>query len=121
MAQSRQPAGRGSAGRDADDRPQRNAFLPGILAAAVLFFAPALIGNEWFPIVLYVAAILGLIVAWFAAQARQWWWTVVFIAVALLWNPVMPFAFEGPLWVAAQPVAGIAFLVAGILIKSNRA
>ena len=72
MAQSREPAGRGAAnrgtgptsgggaGRDADDRSQRNAFLPGVLAAAVLFFAPALIGNEWFPIVLYVAAILGL-------------------------------------------------------------
>ena len=100
---------------------QRNALAPGLLVAIVLFLAPVLLQTSWAVVVLYVTAIGALIVAWFALQARQWWWTVVFAAVAVLWNPVVPFAFEGPVWTAAQFAAAVAFLVAGALIKSPRA
>ncbi|MDX2377583.1 hypothetical protein M4I32_12310 [Microbacterium sp. LRZ72] len=99
---------------------QRNAFAPGLIAAAALFLAPALVGGEWFLMVLYLAAILGVIVAWFAVQARQWWWVPVFAAIVVIWNPVLPFAFTGPVWTAAQPVAAVVFLVAGGLIKVQR-
>ena len=99
---------------------QRNALAPGLLAAIALFLAPLLIGSEWFLFIQYVVAILALIVAWFAVQARQWWWVPVFAAVAVLWNPIFPFGFSGPVWTAAQPVAAIVFLVAGALIKSPR-
>ena len=100
---------------------QRNALAPGLLVAIVLFLAPVLLQTSWAAVVLYVTAIGALIVAWFALQAHQWWWTVVFVAVAVLWNPVVPFAFEGPVWTAAQFAAAVAFLVAGALIKSPRA
>lgn len=99
---------------------QRNALAPGLLAAIVLFLAPVVFQTEWAPVVLYVAAIAALIVAWFSVQARQWWWTVVFIAIAVLWNPVFPFAFVGPVWTVAQFVAAVAFLVAGALVKVPR-
>jgi len=99
---------------------QRNALAPGLLAAIVLFLAPVLFQTDWAAVVLYVAAIGALIVAWFALQARQWWWTVVFVVVAVLWNPVFPFDFEGPVWGAAQFVAAAVFLVAGAVIKSPR-
>ncbi|MGO3554126.1 MAG: DUF6804 family protein [Microbacterium gubbeenense] len=99
---------------------QRNAPAPGLLAAIALFLAPVLFQTEWSAVVLYVAAIGALIVAWFALQARQWWWTVVFVAVAVLWNPVFPFGFEGGAWTVAQFVAAVAFLVAGALIKTPR-
>jgi hypothetical protein len=100
---------------------QRNALAPGILAAAALFFAPAIIPTEWFAIVLYVVAIMALIVGWFAVQARQWWWVPVFLAVAIVWNPIFPLPFTGPLWVGAQFVGAVVFLVAGTLIKIARA
>lgn len=96
---------------------QRNAFAPGLLAAAVLFVAPALMGGDWFLGILFVTAILAVIVGWFAAQARQWWWIPVFVAIAVLWNPIYPLPFAGPVWIAAQPVAAVLFLVAGSLIK----
>lgn len=99
---------------------QRNAFAPSLLAAAALFVAPALMGNDWFMVVLFLTAILGVIVAWFAAQARQWWWVPVFGAIVVIWNPVFPFPFAGPVWTAAQPVAAVVFLVAGALIKVRR-
>ncbi|GAA1655975.1 hypothetical protein GCM10009806_26080 [Microbacterium flavum] len=99
---------------------QRNAFAPSLLAAAALFVAPALIGNDWFLAVLFLTAILGVIVAWFAVQARQWWWVPVFAVIVVIWNPVFPFPFAGPVWTAAQPVAAVVFLVAGALIKVRR-
>ncbi|WP_429977585.1 DUF6804 family protein [Microbacterium sp. NRRL B-14842] len=70
---------------------QRNALAPSLVAAAILFLAPALFQANWAPLVLFIASIFGLIVGWFALQARHWWWIPVFLAIAVLWNPVMPF------------------------------
>ncbi|MDW4571561.1 DUF6804 family protein [Microbacterium sp. M3] len=107
------------------DRPaaslQRNALAPGLLAAIALFLAPLLIGGDWFLFIRFVVAILAVIVLWFAVQARQWWWVPVFAAIAVIWNPVFPFPFSGPVWIAAQPAAAIVFLVAGATIKTPRA
>ena len=102
-------------------RFQRNAFAPGLVAAAVLFVAPVLMGNDWFTVVLFVTAILAVIVGWFSIQARQWWWTPTFLAIAVIWNPVFPLPFTGPVWASAQLVAAVVFLVAGVLIKVPRA
>ena len=99
---------------------QRNALAPGILAAVVLIFAPFVIETEWFTLVQYVVTILAAIVAWFAVQARHWWWLIVFVPIVVLWNPVWPFALGGQLWLAAQFVAAAAFIAAGVLIRSPR-
>lgn len=98
---------------------QRNALAPGLLAAIALFLAPLLIGGEWFLLIRFVVAILAVIVAWFAWQARQWWWVPVFAAIAVLWNPIFPFEFSGPVWIAAQPIAAVVFLVAGATIRTT--
>ena len=100
---------------------QRNALVPALVAAVVLFLAPVLVDRGWGPLPLFVASILAIIVGWFAFQARMWWWIPVFAAVAVLWNPVFPFPFRSVVWTAAQPVAGVVFLVAGSMIKIRRA
>lgn len=100
---------------------QRNALAPALIAAAVLFLAPVLIVGGWGEAVLFVTAIFALIVGWFAVQARQWVWVPVFAAIAIVWNPVFPFGFDGAIWSLAQPVAAVVFLVAGALIKTPRA
>ncbi|WP_292833385.1 DUF6804 family protein [Microbacterium sp.] len=108
-----------------DDTPkplfQRNALAPGILAASVLFLAAVLFTLGWDQFVLFAVSILALIVAWFAGQAKQWWWIPVFFAIAAVWNPVFPLALDPTLWTALQPAAGVIFLAAGALIKSPRA
>ncbi|MDL9977947.1 DUF6804 family protein [Microbacterium sp. ASV49] len=98
---------------------QRNALAPGLLAAAVLFSGPFLL-SVWPQILLYAVSILALIVLYFAAQAKQWWWIPVFAVIAVLWNPVFPFPFSGPLWLIAQPAAAVVFIAAGALIKTPR-
>lgn len=100
---------------------QRNALAPGLLAAIALFLSPLLADGTGATIIRFVVAILALIVAWFALQAKQWWWTVVFVAVAVVWNPVYPLEFSGPWWIAAQIVGAVLFLLAGALIKNERA
>ena len=99
---------------------QRNALAPGILAAVALFIGTPLVFTDWFTPVQYIVTILALIVAWFAVQAKQWWWAIVFVPIAVLWNPVFPMPFEGIPWQVAQPVAAMVFLVAGVLIRSSR-
>ncbi len=93
------------------------ALAPALLAAIVLFVGIALIGQDAFQLVSWGVAVLALIVIVFALRARHWWWIPVFAAVAVFWNPVMPFGFDGPLWLGAQYVAIAAFIAAGVLIK----
>lgn len=99
---------------------QRNALAPSLLAAAVLFVAPALIESDWFLTVRFVATILALIIGWFAFQAKHWWWMPVMLAIAVVWNPIFPFEFAGPVWSAAQVAAALVFLGAGATIKTRR-
>jgi len=98
---------------------QRNALAPGLLAAIALLAGMLLIDNPWFTAIRYVVAILALIVAWFAVQARQWWWLVAFIPIAVVWNPILPLPLTGTGWLAAQVAAAGVFILAGVLIKST--
>lgn len=103
---------------------QRNALAPGILAAFALVAAQLWLAGAWDEVLRYVISILALIVAWFAMQAKHWWWVPVFVAIAVMWNPVVPFGWEGPAQTAfffwAHLVAAAAFVVAGLLIRSPR-
>jgi hypothetical protein len=99
---------------------QRNALAPGILGALALIVAQLLIGTDWFETLRFVIAVLALIVGWFAFQAKHWWWILPMLAIAVAWNPVLPFDFSGPVWVGAHWVAALVFLAAGMLIKAPR-
>lgn len=99
---------------------QRNALAPSILAAIVLFLAPVLFTIGWGQFVLFAVAILALIVAWFAGQARHWWWIPVFLVIAVVWNPAYPLTLDDTLWTALQPAAALVFLLAGAFIKTPR-
>ncbi|MBS1674233.1 MAG: hypothetical protein JSS74_09740 [Actinobacteria bacterium] len=99
---------------------QRNALAPSLIAAAILFLAPVLLQGSWPLVVLFGTSILAVIVGWFAWQARQWWWMPIFTAIAVIWNPILPLPFTGPVWIGVQPAAAVVFLVAGGLIKVKR-
>lgn len=96
----------------------RPALAPGLLGAVVLFAGLALLDNDgayfW---IRAVVAVLALIVCVFAWQAKQWWWLLGLVPVAVVWNPVRPLEFHGQGWVAAQFVAALVFIVAGVLVK----
>ena len=100
---------------------QRNALAPGLLGGLICLVGAFALDWPGYTVVLYAVAILALICAWFAIQARQWWWLVGFVPIAVLWNPVLPFAFAGSYWMAAHVLAGAVFIVAGLLIKVRRA
>ena len=97
---------------------RRTALAPGLLGAIVLLAGLALLDNKGgYLFIRFAVAILALIIIVFAWQAKQWWWIVPFLAIAVAWNPIFPTKFHGQWWVAAQFVAAIVFIVAGILIK----
>lgn len=99
---------------------QRNALAPGILAAIACLGGIALIGHEYYLVIQFIIAILAVIIGWFAAQARQWVWLPVMMLIAVLWNPVYPFAFDGPWWIGVHIIAAAIFLAAGAVIKTPR-
>ena len=53
-----------------------------------------------------------MIVAWFAFQAKHWWWIPVFLAIAVIWNPVLPFDLASQPWLLAHLAAALVALVA---------
>ncbi|PVW02012.1 hypothetical protein DEA06_16090 [Microbacterium sp. Gd 4-13] len=100
---------------------QRNAFAPAVLAAIVLLAGIALVDKEFYLAVRFIVAILAVIIGWFAVQARQWWWALPMLGIAVAWNPVYPLPLNGPAWIAAHIVAAGVCVVAGALIKTPRA
>lgn len=96
---------------------RRTALAPGLLAAIVALAGLALIDSDSFLIIRYVLAIMALIIAWFTLQARKWWWLPILLAIAVLWNPVFPFEFAGPWWLAAQYLAALGFILVAIFVK----
>jgi hypothetical protein len=105
--------------KSSEPRTQRNALAPGLLATLVLLIGVAAIGSGAFVIVQFIITILALIVAWFAVQARHWWWVPVFVAVAVIWNPVFPIELPEAWWVGAHYLAILAFVLAGVLINTE--
>ena len=108
------------ASRSSEPPLQRNALAPGILAAIALFLSPLVPDGFGATIVRFVVAILALIVAWFAVQAGQWWWTIVFIAVAVFWNPIFAVEVDYGVWAVAGVIGALLFLAAGATIKNAR-
>lgn len=99
---------------------QRNALAPGLIAAAVLFLSPLMAATGFSLLLLFLVAIFALIMAWYAVQARAWVWVPIFVAIAVVWNPVYPFDFSGPWWTGAQVVAAAVFIAGAALIRSPR-
>lgn len=105
---------------EAPTEKYRPAFLPSLIAASALLSGIALMGGEWYLVIRFIVAILALIVAWFAVQARQWWWTIVFVAVAVVWNPIYPIELQGAWWIGAHVGVASLFIIAGALIRVDR-
>ena len=99
---------------------QRNALAPGLLLAILLVVGTLILGSEWYETLRYGISVLALIIAWFAVQARHWWWVPVFLAIAIAWNPVWPFAFTGEVWTLSHIGAALLSLVAAAAIKAPR-
>lgn len=97
---------------------RRPALAPGILGAIVLIAGLALLDNDGgFLFIKFGVAILALIMCVFAWQGQQWWWIISLALIAIVWNPIWPFAFHGQVWVASQFVAAIVFVATGVRVK----
>lgn len=96
----------------------RPALAPGLLGAIVLLAGLALLDNaEWYFWIKTATAVLALIITVFAWQAKQRWWLLLLIPIAVLWNPVLPLDLHGQGWAAAQFLAALGFVIAGVRIR----
>ena len=95
---------------------RRNALVPGLLGAVALLAGLALLGSAAFLVIEFVAAILALILIVYAVQVRQWWWVPPLAAIAVLWNPVVPFGFAGQWWAIAQLAGAAVFVLVAMLV-----
>lgn len=96
---------------------ERRALLPAIVAAIVLLGGLLLVGQEGYLLIRYAVSILSLVVAVFVQQAKRWAWLPVPVVVAVLWNPVLPFAFTGQPFRLGHVAAAAAMLVTGFFAK----
>lgn len=100
------------------DRRRRTALIPALLGAVALIAGVALIEGDGFTVIRFLVSILALIVAVFAWQAKQWWWLIGLVPIAVLWNPVLPIELGMPdLWLALQYVAALVFIATGVFVR----
>lgn len=96
---------------------RRMALAPALLGAIVLFVGLLILDSDAYLIIRFVVAILALVVGWFAIQGRAWWWLPLLAAIAVLWNPVLPFDWSGPIWIGAHYLAAAVLIVVGVFVK----
>lgn len=97
---------------------QRRALAPALLGAVVLLAGLLLIGQEGYLVIRFVVSILAAITAVFVWQAKQWPWLVPPVVVAVLWNPVLPFAFAGQPFRLGHVLGAAALLATGFFARS---
>jgi hypothetical protein len=102
---------------DSPQRVIRPLLAPAILGALLLAVGALLVDTEWYTLIRYAISILALITAVLAVQHRRWVWALPLVPIAIVWNPVWPLGFSGPLWLAAHYLAGVLFLVVGMLVR----
>lgn len=96
---------------------RRLALAPGLLGAVAAVVGILAIGSGFFIFVQFVITILAAIIGWFAVQARQWWWLPIPVAIAVLWNPVVPVTL-GEVWqLPAQYFAALGFVIVGLVVR----
>jgi len=100
------------------DRYRRTALIPALIAVIALLVGLALLGSDGFTVIRFIVSIFALIVAVFAWQAKQWWWLLALVPIAVLWNPVLPIELgQSELWFGLQYAAALVFAGAGAFIR----
>ena len=98
-------------------RKQRRALGPAAIGAIVLLGGLLLVGQDGYYFIRAGVSVLAVITAVFVWQARQWAWLVPPVVVAVLWNPVVPFAFTGTPFRLGALVGALALLATGIFAR----
>ncbi|WP_375388091.1 DUF6804 family protein [uncultured Amnibacterium sp.] len=98
-------------------RKQRRALGPAVVGVLVLLGGLLLVGQDGYLFIRFGVSILALITAVFVWQARQWAWLPVPVVVAVLWNPVIPFSFDGQPFRLGHVVAAAALLITGVFAR----
>ena len=100
------------------DQYRRTALVPAIIAVLALLAGIGFVDSGGYIVIRYVVSILALIIVVFAWQARQWWWLLGLVPIAVLWNPIVPIELAEPgLWLVLQYFAVVVFLAAGIMVR----
>lgn len=95
----------------------RTALAPGLLGAIVLIAGLALVGGEWYLYVQYATSILALILCVFTGQAKQWWWLVGLIPVAVVWNPIWPLPIDDTVLRGLHIAGAVLFIAVAVNVK----
>ena len=117
-AQRRAAASRPTLENRYGDRGQRRALGPALVGALVLLGGLLLVGQEAYLLIRFAVSILALITAVFVWQSRKWAWLPVPVVVAVLWNPVLPFAFSGQPFRLGHVVGAAALLLVGAVVRT---
>ena len=96
---------------------QRRALGPAAVGIIVLLGGLLLVGQDAYLLIRFGVSILALITAVFVWQSRRWAWLPVPLVVAVLWNPVLPFAFSGQPFRLGHLVAAVALLLTGVFVR----
>jgi len=89
---------------------------------AVLFLLGAIANNPYvyYQFLRWIVLGVGGYSAYLAYNSRRKIWMVIFGAIALLFNPIIPFYFSRSAWQSIDIIVAIIFLISIFKIKTNK-
>lgn len=97
---------------------KENWFL--LIAAAFLIGALGDWPYAYYQLLRWVVCGVGAYSAYVAYMQERKGWTGVFVVIAILFNPIMPFYMERDTWQILDVVAAIPFLVFAFITKTKK-
>lgn len=96
------------------------AAWPASVGAVVLFIGWVGAQYDFYAVVRWAATAMAIWIAVIASGQKRTGWVLAFSAVAVLFNPLVPFVFTRAFWRPVDFAVLVLFIVAGVKLKASK-
>lgn len=98
----------------------RPAAIPAVVGAVFMFLALQRMSYDFYVLLRWVAPVAAIWICVIARGQRRTFWVVAMAAVAVLFNPIVPFTMPRDNWSTFNTYSLLLFLAAGYKLRASR-
>lgn len=98
----------------------KNSWVLRLIAGIFLMGALASWPYAYYQVLRWVVLVAAVYAAWVFYAEKRYGWVLVFVATAILFNPIAPIYMERESWQLYDVAAGAAFLASLVALKQGR-
>lgn len=99
----------------------RPVLIPALIAGVILLVGVAPLEYGFYTVLRIAVTLAAVLVAAAAVRSRQLGWLAVAVAIAILFNPLIPFSLSKGVWVPIDLACAALLVLAGVFVGSRRA